>query len=141
MLTRGEPLVSFKSFVIPYPDVVAGRGEGIPRDVEPAIAREQLVGVFADLQEFDEIPELRRVLRPDVGSLAKEVLGSIDTPYLLIDFRIAEARVDDERSGYDTCRFEQQMAAVGQIGNDLHRWDILRILPEVKKLAQFKVRR
>ena len=70
MLTRGEPLVSFKSFVIPYPDVVAGRGEGIPGDVEPAIAREQLVGVFADLQEFDELPELRGIFRTDVGSLS-----------------------------------------------------------------------
>ena len=141
MLTRGEPLVSFKSFVIPYPDVVAGRGDGIPGDVEPAIAREQLVGVFADLQEFDELPELRGVLRPDVGSLAEKVLGSTDTPYLLIDFRIAEARVDDERSGYDTCRFEQQMAAVGQIDNILHRRDVLRVFLQVEKLAQLKMRR
>ena len=79
------------SFVITYSDVVAGQCEGIPRDVEPAIACEQLVGVFADLQEFYEIPELRGVLRPDVGSLAEKMLGSTDTPYLLVDFRIAEA--------------------------------------------------
>ena len=78
-------------FVIPYPDVVAGRGEWIPGDVEPAIAREQLVGVFADLQEFDELPELRWIFRTDVGSLAEKVLGITDTPYLLVDFRIAEA--------------------------------------------------
>ena len=31
---------------------MAGRREGIPGDVEPAIASEQLVGVFTDLQEF-----------------------------------------------------------------------------------------
>ena len=79
------------SFVITYSDVVAGRRKGIPGDVEPAIASEQLVGVFADLQEFYEIPELRGVLRPDVGSLAEKVLGITDTPYLLVDFRIAEA--------------------------------------------------
>ena len=141
MLTRGEPLVSFKSFVIPYPDVVAGRGEWIPGDVEPAIAREQLVGVFADLQEFDELPELRWIFRTDVGSLAEKVLGIADTPYLLVDFRIAEARVDDERSGYDSCRFEQQMAAIGQIDDNLHRRDVLRVFLQIEKLPKFKVRR
>ena len=70
---------------------MTGWREGIPGDVEPAIACEQLVGVFADLQEFNEIPELRGVLRPDVGSLAKKMLGSTDTPNSLVDFRIAEA--------------------------------------------------
>ena len=57
---------------------MTGWREGIPGDVEPAIACEQLVGVFADLQEFNEIPELRRVLRADVCSLAKKMLGSTD---------------------------------------------------------------
>ena len=70
---------------------MAGLGEGIPGDVEPAIAREHLVGIFADLQEFNEMPELRRVARSDVGSLTEEMLGATDTPYPLIDFRIAEA--------------------------------------------------
>ena len=118
---------------------MAGRGEGIPGDVEPAIAREQLVGVFADFQEFDELPELRWIFRTDVGSLAEKVLGITDTPYLLIDFRIAEARVDYKRSGYDACRFEQQMAAVGQIDNILHRRDVLCIFFQVQELPQHKV--
>ena len=118
---------------------MTGWREGIPGDVEPAIACEQLVGVFADLQEFNEIPELRGVLRPDVGSLTEKVLGSTDTPYPLVDFGISEPRVDDERSCYDSCRFEQQMAAVGQIDDDLHCRDVLRIFPEVKKLAQHKM--
>ena len=49
MLTRGEPLVSFKSFVIPYPDVVAGRGE----DCHPDLLR--FVGKYAyGLIEFGE---------------------------------------------------------------------------------------
>ena len=72
---------------------MAGRREGIPRDVEPAIACEQLVGVFADLQEFNEIPELRRVLRADVGSLAKKMLGStVGSNHLTgcaVDIRVA----------------------------------------------------
>ena len=70
---------------------MAGRRKGIPGDVEPPIACEQLVGVFADLQEFYEIPELRRVLRADVCSLAEKMLGSTDTPNSLVDVRIAEA--------------------------------------------------
>ena len=118
---------------------MAGRREGIPGDVEPAVAGKQLVGVFADLQEFNELPELRRVARPDVGGLAEKVLGSADTPYPLVDFGIAEAGVDDERSGYDSCRLEQQMAAVGQIRHDLHRGDVLRIFLQIEKLAQFEV--
>ena len=118
---------------------MTGWREGIPGDVEPAIACEQLVGVFADLQEFNEIPELRGVLRPDVGSLTEKVLGSTDTPYPLVDFGISEPRVDDERSCYDSCRFEQQIAAVGQIDNILHRRDVLWIFPKVKKLAQHKM--
>ena len=117
------------------------RREGIPGDVEPAIACEQLVGVFADLQEFNEIPELRGVLRPDVGSLTEKVLGSTDTPYPLVDFGISEPRVDDERSSYDACRFKQQMTAVGQIDNILHRRDVLRIFPKVKKFAKPEMRR
>ena len=120
---------------------MAGRREGIPGDVEPAIAREQLVGVFADLQEFDELPELRRVTRPDVGSLTEQVLGVADTPYPLVDFGISEPRVDDERPSYDACWFEQQMTAVGQIYYILHRRDVLWIFPKVKKLAQLEVRR
>ena len=120
---------------------MTGWREGIPGDVEPAIACEQLVGVFADLQEFNEIPELRGVLRPDVGSLTEKVLGSTDTPYPLVDFGISEPRVDDERSCYDSCRFEQQMASVGQIDDDLHRWDVLRIFPKVKKFAKPEMRR
>ena len=69
---------------------MTGWREGIPGDVEPPIACEQLVGVFADLQEFNEIPELRGVLRPDVSSLAEKMLRITDTPYPLVDFGIAE---------------------------------------------------
>ena len=118
---------------------MAGRREGIPGDVEPAVAGQQLVGVFADLQEFDEIPELRGILRPDVGSLAEKMLRCTDAPNFLVDFIIAKARVDDDRSGYDACRFEKQMTAVGQIDDNLHRRDVLRILPEVEKLTQLKM--
>ena len=127
--------------VVTDPDVVAGRREGIPGDVEPAVAGKQLVGMLADLQEFNERPKLRRVFRPDIGSLAEKVLGSTDTHYPLVDFGIAEAGVDDERPCYHSCRLEQQMAAVVQIRHDLHRRDVLRIFLQIEELAQLKVRR
>ena len=120
---------------------MAGRREGIPGDVEPAIAGKKLVGVFADLQEFNEMPELRRIARSDVGGLTEKVLGVLNATHLEVHIQVAVSRVDDDGACYDSYRFEQQMAAVGEIGDDLHRWDVLRILPEVKKLAQKEVRR
>ena len=47
------------SFVVPDADVVAGRGEGSPGDVEPAGAGEELVGALVRLQELHETVELR----------------------------------------------------------------------------------
>ena len=67
------------SFVVPYPDIVAGGTEGRPRDVEPTIAGEELVGIFTTAEERDQTVELGRVARADVGSLAQEVLGTSDT--------------------------------------------------------------
>ena len=41
---------------------MAGRGEGVPRDVEPAAAGEELVGELPGLEEIDQALELGRVL-------------------------------------------------------------------------------
>ena len=49
--------------------------EGIPRDVEPARAGEQLVGVLTGLEEGDEALELGGILGADIGSLRKS--GSV----------------------------------------------------------------
>jgi hypothetical protein len=76
--------------VITDPDVMAGLGEGIPGDVEPAVAGEQLVGMLADLQVFHERPELRGLLRADVGGLAEQVLRVTHAAYPLVDLGIAE---------------------------------------------------
>ena len=67
------------SFVVPYPDIVAGGTEGRPGDVEPAGAGEELVGQGVMAEEIDQRLELRGVARADVGSLAQEVLGTSDT--------------------------------------------------------------
>ena len=45
--------------VVPDADLAAGRGEGIPADVEPAAAgSQQLVGLRMGAQEVDEALEL-----------------------------------------------------------------------------------
>ena len=44
-------LTAFLSYIVVIdPDEVAGRGEGIPRDVEPAMAGEELVGVLTGFE-------------------------------------------------------------------------------------------
>ena len=85
-----------KSFVITDADIVAGLGERIPGDVEPAVAGEELVGVLADFEELHESSELRRVFRTDIGSLAYEVLGIADTSHSTIYGLRAEARINDD---------------------------------------------
>lgn len=37
-------------FVVPNADKVAGRAEGVPGDVEPAITSQELVGQYNDIQ-------------------------------------------------------------------------------------------
>ena len=75
---------------------MAGRAERTPRDVEPAGAGEELVGVFAGAEEVDQTLELARVLGADVGSLAEEVLGVLDATNQSVDARVTEAGVDDD---------------------------------------------
>ncbi len=44
---------AFLSYIVVIdPDEVAGRGEGIPGDVEPAMAGEELVGVLTGFEEI-----------------------------------------------------------------------------------------
>ena len=61
-------------FVVAEADVVAGCGVGVPGDVEPGGAGQELVGIFATAEECDKALELLRVLGTDVGGLAKQVL-------------------------------------------------------------------
>jgi len=67
------------SSVVAEADEVAGRGEGIPGYVEPARARQQLIGIGAGLEEIHEALELRGVLRADVGCLTSRVLRIVHT--------------------------------------------------------------
>jgi hypothetical protein len=74
-------------FVISNPDIMSGDAEGVPRDVEPSVACEELVGQIVRLEEIDEALELLRVLGADVGGLAKQVLRVTDTPHEGVDAR------------------------------------------------------
>lgn len=86
----------FKSFVVSDADIVAGDAEGCPGDMEPAVAGQELVGVFTSAEEVDQALELARVLGSDVGSLPQQVLGVLDATNQSIDARVAEAGVDDD---------------------------------------------
>ena len=79
---------------------MARLSEGIPRDVEPIGADEELVGVLADLQKIHEWPKLCRGFRTDVGSLTDEVLGIAYTAHFAIYGLRAEAGIDNNRT-YD----------------------------------------
>ena len=109
--------------------------------MEPAGAGKKLVGVLPFLEEIYERVELRRVFRSDVGCLADEMLGACDTANLAIHGFAAEAGIDDDRTCDKPCRFQQLMAAVGKIHYSLNRWKVAWVFPEIKKFAQFKVRR
>ena len=78
-------------FVIPDPDVMAGRGEGIPGNVEPVGAGQELVGEGVTAEEFHELSKLLWVSRANVGGLPDEVLRVVDASDLSIDCLAAEA--------------------------------------------------
>ena len=120
---------------------MSGLGEGVPGDVEPAVAGQQLVGVVAFLQEFHQPLELLRVFRADIGRLTKQVLRVLHAPNLTIDVGITETRINDDRAYLYSCRLQQHMAAVSHINDMLRRRLVARILQGVQKFLQLKVSR
>ena len=109
--------------------------------MEPTRAGKELVGVLPFLEEIHERRELRSVFRSDVGSLTYEVLRARDTANLAIHGFAAEAGIDYDRACDEPRRFQQLMTAIGKIRYDLHRRKVAWVFPEIKKFAQFKVRR
>ena len=120
---------------------MAGLGEGIPGDVEPGGARQQLVGVRRGLEEIHEALELCWVLRADIGSLTAEVLRTADTTYQAIHPAVAEARVHDDWADRDTCRLQQHLAAIGHVHHVLQRRLVVGILVCLDEFVQLKVGR
>ena len=121
-------------FVIPKADVVAGWGDGVPGDVEPAGAGEELVGVGICTEKGDEALELLGIAGTDVCGLAEEVLRVADTSYMAVDVRVAEAGVDDDGANDAAGGLQQMLAAVGHVGNVLDGGDVVGVFAEVQKL-------
>ena len=92
----------------------------IPRDVEPAIAGEELVDEFVGLQELHKALELARVLGADVGSLACEVLRVLDATDEGVDARVAEAGGDDDGADLKAGGFQKHQAAIDYVHYVLH---------------------
>ena len=117
-------------------------GEGIPRDVEPTVACQELVGIRTGAKEVDQKLELARVLGSNVRSLAREVLRVLDTTHQSVHSRVAETGVNDNGTVDSLAGgFQQQMAAVGHVGHVLRRRNVGRVLLQVAELCQRKMRR
>ena len=84
--------------IISDSDKVAGWGDWVPGNVEPAGAGEELVGVLPFLEEIHELRELSRVLGIDVGSLTDEVLRFSNTANLTINCLASKSGIDDYRA-------------------------------------------
>ena len=116
---------------------MAGRSEGRPGDVEPAGAGQELVGIFTTAEERDQTVELGGVLGADVGSLANEVLGVLDTANKGVDARVAEAAGDDDGTTNGLAGgLQQQAAAIDHVGHLLRRRNVGRVLAGVAELCQ-----
>lgn len=121
---------------------MSGDAEGVPRDVEPPVAGEELVGQIVRLEEIDQALELLRVLGADVGGLAEQVLRVTDTTHEGVDARVAEAAVDDDRTADGLAGWlQEEMAAVGHVRHVLHGGFVIRVFVQVNKLAQPEVGR
>ena len=127
------------SFVVPNSDVVAGGGEGRPRDVEPAGTGQQLVGIVAGAEEVHHALELARVFGADVGSLAEQVLRVADATHLPVVGLVAVAAIDDDGSHLAACRLQQILATVLQVKQHLRRWQVVGVLPQVEEFRQFEM--
>ena len=113
--------------------------EGLPRDVEPAIAGQELVGVLRVLEEVDQKLELARILGADVGRLTREVLRVADATHMAVDILVAEAGVDEDGTDYLAGRFQEHHAAVDHVRHVLQRGLVARVFLRVDEFLQRKV--
>ena len=107
-------------FVVADADEVARLGEGVPGDVKPAGAGQELVCVLTTAQEVDQALELLRVLGADIGGLAETVLGVGDATDLAVHGLAAEAGVDDDGATDGlTGGLQQHQTAIGHVHHGL----------------------
>ena len=113
--------------------------ERTPTDVEPAIAREQLVGELVSLEEVDQALELLRLTGANVGSLAEQVLRVRDATHMTVDVLVAEAGVDDDGADHLPGRFQEHHAAIDHVRHVLQRGLVARVLLRIDEFLQRKV--
>ena len=119
---------------------MAGRGEGSPRDVEPAaVGGQELVGQIVSLEEVDQAVELLRVLGANVGSLAEQVLRVRDTTHEGVDILVTEAGVDEDGADHLPGGFQEHHAAIDHVRHVLQRGLVARVLLRVDEFFQRKV--
>ena len=75
---------------------MARDAEGLPGNVEPAVAGQELVGKLVSFQEIDQALELGWILRTNVGSTALKVLRVFDPTYAAVHVDITKTGVDDD---------------------------------------------
>ena len=121
--------------MVSYPDVVSRDAEGVPRDVEPPVAGEELVGEIVRLEEGNEALELLRILGADVGGLAEQVLRVTDSAHQGVDARVAETAVDEDGTDHLSGRLQQHQAAVGHVGHVLHGRFVIRVFSHVDEFV------
>ena len=109
--------------------------------MEPAVAGQELVGVFTSAEEVDQALELSRVLGADVGGLSQQVLGVLDATNQSIDARVAEAGFDDDGTDHLAGRLQQHVAAIGHVHYVLHGGVIVWVFLKVEEFAQRKMGR
>ena len=119
---------------------MAGWGDGVPGDVEPAGAGKELVGQFVSLQEVHKFDELGGIAGTNVCGLAEEVLRGRDASYMAVDARVAETGVDDDGTDDAAGGLQQMLAAVGHVGNVLDGGDVVGVFVQMEKFVQRKVR-
>ena len=78
-------------FIVADSDIIAGLGEGVPRDVGPAVASQEMDGIGAGAEKVDKALELLGIFGADVGGLTKEVLRALDATDEGVDARVAVA--------------------------------------------------
>ena len=60
-----------KLLIVPYSNIISWCNKRVPRNVEPAIAGQELIGIVTGLQELHQSLELPRLFGSDVGSLTQ----------------------------------------------------------------------
>ena len=109
--------------------------------MEPAVASQELVGVFTSAEEVDQALELSRVLGSDVGGLSQQVLGVFDATNESVDARVAESGVDNDGTDHLSGGFQQHQATIGHVHHVLHGGVVVWVFLKLEEFAQRKMGR